>query len=119
MTLLTDAEITGMRSTIDDSLPDTATHQTVTETADGMGGHSRAWATVTTYACRLSPMGALERVLGSRWASVGDWVITLTHDAAVEVDDRLLVSGRTFTIKALPVGRSWELSRRAICVEVL
>jgi len=44
-------------------LNNTLTLQTLTETADGAGGHTASWTDVGTFRARISPLTAQERLL--------------------------------------------------------
>lgn len=101
------------------SLPGTAVIWRPTFAVDAIGGGSTSWANVGTVDARLAPMGAVERSIGLRWATVGDWVVTLDFDADVRQIDRIVMQGKTLEVRGIPKDRTWEICRRAICVEAI
>ncbi len=118
--MLTASELSAMRSTLDASLPDTATVQRKTLTSDGAGGYTESWSTVATVACRVSPSGHSpeERVIAERLASMSIWMLTLPALTDVWPADRIVVGSRIFEVVAAMV-RSTEISRRVVCTEVV
>ncbi len=109
-----------MRSTLNGSLPDTATVQRKTLTSDGAGGYTESWGTVATVACRVSPGGQLtqERVIAESLAATSIWTLTLPALTDVRPLDRILVGSRTFEVAGVGA-RSDEVSRRVVCTEVV
>lgn len=117
--MLSAADMTAMKATLDASLPDTATVYRVTRTSDGAGGSTDAWAAVgSAVACRISPVtrGA-ELTIANRLEAVAPWVLTLPAATDVITKDQLRTSLRTFEVIAVLAARSWEISRRVICEE--
>jgi head-tail adaptor len=118
--MLTATDLDAMRSTLDESLPDTAQVGRQALVSDDAGGFSESWSVVATVACRVSPGGLLpqERAVAERMGVVSSWVVTLPALTDVRAADRLVVGTRTFEVVA-PLGpRSYEVSRRVVCSEV-
>lgn len=107
------------RTTLEASLPDSAVIWHPTVSIDSSGGGSTAWANTGTVPARLAPSAALERALGLRWTALGDWVVTLAHDAPVVETDRLVIAGKTLDVKGIPTAWTWEICRRAVCSDTL
>ena len=118
--MLSATEIDAMRSTLDDSLPDTAQVQRKTLTGDGAGGYTESWATVATVACRVAPSGQSpqERVIAERLTATSTWTLTIPALTDVQPADRIVVGAQTFDVVAA-LARSEEIARRVVCVEVL
>ena len=118
--MLSATEIDAMRSTLDDSLPDTAQVQRRTLTSDGAGGFTESWSTVATVACRVASSGQSpqERVIAERLATASVRTVTLPALTDVRPTDRVVVGGRTFEVVDTPAP-SYELARRVICTDVL
>lgn len=118
--MLSAADLTAMKTTLDASLPDTATVYRLTRTSDGAGGYTEAWNAVgSAVACRISPGGTgAEREVASRLAAVAPWVITLPAATDVTTKDQLRTTSRTFQVLAVLAVRSWEISRRVVCQEI-
>lgn len=119
--MLTATEITEMQSTVNLSLPDSATISRVTLTTTSLGGSSEVWATVATVACRVSPttVSSVERETASVEMAVSPWTITLPANTDIRVTDRVVSAGRTFEVVAVQVRRSWELHTGVHAQEVL
>jgi len=109
-----------MRSTLNDSLPDTAQVQRRSLTGDGAGGFTESWSTVATVACRVAPSGQSpqERVIAERLTATSVWTVTLPALTDVQSADRIVVGTRTFEVIGV-LARSDELARRVVCTEVL
>ena len=112
MSLLSANDLTTMRGVLNESLPGTAVVQSGTFTSDAGGGGTQAWTASGTFDCRLAPRSGDEREIGDRTSSDADWVITLPALTSIEVDDRILTHGGTFSVVALRAPRSYEVSRR-------
>jgi hypothetical protein len=114
--LLTDADIAGMRSAVEDSLPDTAVIQRGTVHSNAGGGGTTAWVAMGTVACRLSPISAVrfgtEREIANRLAEDADWLITLPQATTIDTDKRVVIGVETYEVLALHDPRSWDLCRR-------
>jgi head-tail adaptor len=100
-------------------LPDTAVIQRATETSTG-DGTSVSWATLSTVACRVSPLasGANEALAGgASIAAINQWTIWLPALTDVTVKDRIVVGARTFELSRVGA-RSYETARECICREI-
>lgn len=119
--MLTADDLTAMQATLDGSLPDSATIKRLTRTSDGAGGYSEAWNAVgAAVACRVSPLGsAAERELATKLSATLPWVLTFPDLTDVTAQDRITVGVRTFQAVGVLAARTWEISRRVLCQEVL
>jgi len=109
-----------MRATLNASLPDSCQVSRKTTTSDGAGGQTESWGTVVTVACRVSPTGQSpqERAIADRLSGVSVWTITLPANTDVTIADRLVIGARAFEVAGV-LARSYEVSRRVVCVEVV
>ena len=119
--MLTAAEITGMRSTLDESLPGTAVISRATWVSDNQGGSTATWAAAGTVIARISPATArpgVEPVAGGGLVSESDWVGTFPDGTDITVRDRVVWSGATFEVVDLDKPRTWDLCVRVDLVKV-
>lgn len=109
--MLTSDELTSMRATAADALPDTAVIQMRTRTDNSGGGASSVWTAAGTVDCRLAPMRGDEREIADRVAEDADFLVTLPVSAAVTTQSRVLINGGTYNVAAIR-DRSWEITQR-------
>jgi len=119
--MLSTAELAQLRATLDESLPDTAIIQRATRASDGMGGFDETWSNAGTVECRVSPSGREpeERMIAERLGSVTLWTVTLPAETNVTAADRIAVDSRAFEVVAVLARRSYEISTRVVCREVV
>ena len=117
--LLSAVEIAEMRITLNRTLPDTAPIERDTQVSDGAGGYTVTTATSAAVACRVAMASGREVTIAGRLDAVGTWTITMPALTDVAAPDRIRIGSRTFEV-VLPLRpRSWELSRRVVCLEIL
>ncbi len=119
-TILTDDEITKMRSDIKEvSLPDTCNILTNSPSRDSEGGFSDSWGTAVVGAkCRLENLSNArmfqhEELQGLALRGYSDWILTLPHDVDIAIDQRVEHGGNTYAVTSLVDYPSWLLFRRA------
>lgn len=128
--MLNSAEIGWMQAQIVESLPDAAVIERQTRVSDAMGGASVSWVSVDqgiplllaggdAVPCRVSPAGFApdERLIAERLQGDLAWTLTLPAGTDVTEKDRIMVGTRTFEVIGVLAPRSWEVSRRVVCVE--
>jgi len=117
--MLTTRDLTAMRDTQYEALPETATIRRTTETSDGMGGRQPATSDVGVTPCRLAPLGqsAQERVIAERLTGMTAYVATLPAGTDVRMEDEISIGARVLRVIAV-LGRSYETARRVVCVEM-
>lgn len=122
MTALSAGDIAAMRDTTEGYLPETCSIMRRTVTPDGRGGSAITWATLAAgVPCRLSPQTTrvqAEQVVAGKQSAVTRWTITIAAATAIAVTDRVQIGSRIFDVDTV-TARSWELSRRVECVEVV
>jgi hypothetical protein len=102
-------------------LPDLATIERVTETSDGGGGFTEAWAPVAEdIPCRLDPYGkSTTKGGGGESGTAGERiddrtlnVVTFGAGTDVTLKDRLVINGTTFEVTVVREHGNWELMKR-------
>ena len=119
MSLLTAADITAMRTTLNQSLGGTAVIQSRSYTSDSGGGGTLTWTNSGTVSARISPLTASEEVTGSRLAPEANWIVTLPANTSITEDSRIVMAGTTYEVEAIRGPRTWEVSRRVEVSEVV
>lgn len=109
--MLTASELSAMRETTADFLPDTAVIQTVTATSDGGGGGSIVWTAAGTVDCRMAPLSGGEGLTAGRISADAAYVLTLPHGSTIDTNARVIYSGGTYNVEAIR-DRSYETSLR-------
>jgi SPP1 family predicted phage head-tail adaptor len=114
MTAISAAELTDMRAIADDFFPDTCTIQTRTESVDALGGVTQTWAnTYTSVACRLDPIGGNEQVSNLVLEGESHWMLNISYDQAISIEDRVIHDGKTYEVAAVVDTQSYRTIRRA------
>jgi head-tail adaptor len=115
--MLSAAEITAMRATLVDSLPDSVVIQRATYVADGMGGSVATWSAAGTVSGRVSPGPAQgdEQITGGRPVADGPWVVTVPSGTDVTERDRIAFGSTTLEVRKVDTPRSWAIDIRCEC----
>lgn len=120
MALVTADDIACLRGELADTLTDLCSISRPTDAADAFGGQMRTWATVATnVACRIAPetRRPVEEAREGRFATIGDYVVTLPAGQDITERDRVVIGGLTYEVIGVRY-RTNELTRRAACVKV-
>lgn len=119
--MLSDADLSAMRAQAESAMPETVEIRRKTEVGDGAGGFTEQWSVIATVSGRIAPTGSQpqERVVAEKLSVVSPWTVTLPAGVDVTVSDRLVIGGRTLEAVAVLAPRSWEISRRVLCAEVV
>lgn len=96
--MLSSLELEALRSDLEDTLPDTATIERPSYTADGYGGQTVRYAKVDEAACRLIPTRVTEEMIASGLRAVTAWRVILPAGTDVQAEDRLTVGIRTLRV---------------------
>lgn len=110
------ADLTRVRDTADDFLPDTCTVRTVTKVVDTSGGRTETVSDVDDVPCRLGPAGGAERTAADRIRPGDKWVLTVAHDRAIEAGNRIVHNTVVYEIVSVHVQHSYRTVRRAMLV---
>lgn len=117
--MLSDVELSDMRSQQEENMPETVYIQAATETSNGAGGRSQVWATVATTKGRIGDLGKdpQERAIAERLTGVKAYVVTLPVGTAVDEKNQLQINGRQFQVVGAP-HKSHQTALRVVCSEV-
>lgn len=112
---LSTLEITQMRADADAYLPDTCVLQSVTRTADSVGGWAESWAAADTVQCRVAPMplNRPETINAAQMASESRWVLTVAYNLSIDVTQRVVHASTTYEIESLEDTHSNRTAKRA------
>lgn len=119
--MLSTADLARMRTAANELLDTTCTIQSKTATTDSMGGETYAWAAASSnVSCRLNRYDRNEYVrrFGERANVEADWVVTMAHDQAATIEQRIVVGGLTLEPVWVNTGKSIEAATRVVCREV-
>jgi len=118
---LSDKELVDIRAVAEDWLPDTCTIRTKSESKDALGGVVDSFADgYTGVACRLDPsaLSGDERVSSEALEAESFWVLTVAHDQAIGVEDRVVFGGETYEVREVVDDNSFLIVRQAVLVRV-
>lgn len=111
---LSTAELAQLRADAEAYMPDTCTIQTVTRTADTMGGWTEVYAdTYTLVPCHIWQLSGTERDVAGRMSEVTGWVLNVAHDQALTPTMRVIHGGNTYQVNDINEDGSQKLHRRA------
>ena len=129
MSAPTVVQLADMRAQVNLLLPETAVINTLGTagwTSDGAGGGTVVWSPVTggTVAARLDPlqisradMTELQQATG-REIMMSLYQLTLPYNAPIEENAQVVIGARTYEVRKLDDVHSWNVSRRAIVMEL-
>ena len=110
---LTAAELTSMRRIADDFLPDTCTIQMRSGSVDATGGLVWTYAnTYTAIPCRLAGGSGGEAVVNEALEGQSVWTLTLAHDQAIGIQDRVVHAGLTYEVINVNADQSYLTVKR-------
>ena len=116
---LSATELANMRAVVEQLLPDTCNILTVTRTADGAGGWTDSWGTVTASVdCRLDPISGKEQLAGGAIEPFHRFVLTVPYDTTILPAYRIEHSTFIYNIISVDYDKSWPVSKRAIVERV-
>ena len=101
-----------MRSFAAESLPGSAVIYNETWASDSGGGGSLSFSASGTVSCRIAPLTAGEREVGDRMDPNARWIVTLPANTTIDLDNRIVTGGGTFSVLAIRAPRSYEITRR-------
>lgn len=119
---LTSAELTSMRASVGDWLPDTCTIQVLTTSVGTIGGTSKSYAnTYTDIACRVDPTSPNEETIQAFGINQGAVVVYVyvPYDQAIDATNRIVHDSNTYEVKGIiSESPSHNLSRQVIAAKV-
>ena len=105
--MLTNEELSWMRDTLEELMPDTCNILSVTNTSDGMGGYTESWGTATAnVSCRLDTVQGSYRDLEGAIQTYQKLVLTVPHDTTLTAENRIEHSSVTYQV-IQPTAGSW------------
>jgi len=112
--MFSNAELTSMRATLAELMPDSCAILSVTNTPDGQGGQTQTWGTVTaSVQCRLDPFRGKEVMVGDARQPFNGYVLTLPHDTTITAANRVILGTSTYNVTSVDLNKSWAITRRA------
>lgn len=117
------AQLTKMRSQVEELLPDTCVIHGAVNGIDSSGYPTQTYGAVTggTVNCRIDPLGnktAQLALYAEREAIKVLLQLTVPYDAPLLSDYRIVVGSNTYEIVQLDTQHSWNVSKRAIVSEI-
>lgn len=91
--------------------PSSAQIQRATNTSDGAGGRTRAFSTVTTVMCRVTPQGGAEGERSDRMRDKEAYKVAFAAGTDIRIDDRIVVDGLTLSVEERKAPASVEIER--------
>lgn len=120
MSLLSGAQLSGMRNLFRQMLPDECVIQRRTVASDGGGGSTESWSDHLTAPCRIAPIGGGEDgQAASRVSEETTHLVTLPAYTDVIEVDRIVIGDQAFDVTLVRKRGTWELSRRVEVRELL
>jgi SPP1 family predicted phage head-tail adaptor len=106
-----------LRGLAEDLMLDSCAIKAATETSDGAGGASVAWATTATVACGVEQTGRApeERMVAEKLALTTAFTVRLPRGTAVTVANRLLVGGVTYQVRHVSPATAEAIDVRCVC----
>ncbi len=117
MPLLTDSDLDYMRAIVKETLPDKCNILAETLAADGQGGATSSWGTVSTsIACRLDSItqrAEMMQVAGGGQKAAHQFMLSLPYDTAISAGNRVEMGSTTYTVVSVNANQSWMAVGRA------
>lgn len=117
--MISASDLAYARSQAAQLLPDLCDLQNVVRASDGAGGYTETWTTyATAVPCRLAVdrTQPREEVQAGQVTPTQRYWLTLAHDRAIAITDRVLKAGRTFEVVGLDDGKSYAATKRVAVV---
>lgn len=112
--MLSEADLAGMRSTVEQALPDTCTIRRRTVAADGAGGTAVQWADLLTTPCRIVAAGTVGREgqAGQQIVPGAEVSIWMPSEVEATTDDRVRVGDQMLEILSVDRSGEWRTEIR-------
>jgi head-tail adaptor len=116
---LTDAELASIRDDIAALLPDTCVIQTITNTADGLGGYTRGTTIAGTVDCRLDAkiinnLRASESMAAGGIQPFHQYILTVPYDTTITTNNQVQKDNEVYNVISVDTEKSWIGSVRVI-----
>jgi head-tail adaptor len=106
--MLSAADLSYMRSSINELFPDTCNILSLSWSSDGEGSQTEAWGTLSSSACRVDYGHGKEAVTGAALMPYQKAVISMPYDAVVTTANRIELGSNVFSIQAVNQAQSWQ-----------
>lgn len=118
--MLTASELTAMRATQAEALPDECVIARPTMAPTAQGGQKEGAPTViATERCRVSVVSReSERIQGGRYADAPQYLFTLEHGSQAQVGDYLTYDGVGYVVLGRLADGAWATATRLIAARV-
>ncbi len=114
--MLTAADLSYMRSSINELFPDTCNILSGGWSSDGEGGQVETWGTLTpSVGCRVDYKVGKESNTGASLVPYQQAVISFAYDVTVSPANRIQVGSNLFSVQAGNGGQSWKCVSRVSC----
>ena len=114
--MLTAAEITAMRETQEQALPDICTRNRYPLTSNHAGGYTKGAAESIVLPCRVSSRGLPDEYLRQSAATSRHlMMVTVPHGSDVRHTDELVCGGVTYRVIGFASAGVWETALRCVC----
>lgn len=113
--MLSNSDLSYMRASVNELLPDTCNILTVSRASDSEGGQKETWpASISGVPCRLDWSNGKEQVVAGALETYTGWVMSLPAETPVTQLNRIAHGGYTYSITSSNSGASWEVVRRLL-----
>jgi SPP1 family predicted phage head-tail adaptor len=111
--MLTDGELSFMRKSVEQLLPDTCNILSLTNTPDGQGGQTQTWGTASAnVTCRLDVTESREMNAAGAIQTFTTYKLSMPYDTTIAAANRVEVNGETYTVIGVNNGQSWKAVTR-------
>ena len=109
----TNPELSIMRSTINQLMPDTCNILTSTETNDGQGGAILTYGTTgTAIACRLDVVQGREQQAGGAVQAFTSYMLSIPYGTTINYKDMVEIGSNRYEVTSLNNNQSWKAVTR-------
>ena len=109
-------EVTAMRATQAQALPDTGVIYRLSTTQNAIGETVEAWVAAGTASCRLSSLSASDmarvQAVKPQVQVNSAWRLTWAHSQDVRLGDRVVISGNTYGVIDVDKAGGWHTAVR-------
>jgi len=113
--MLKAADLSYMRSSINELFPDTCNILSSSWSSDGEGGQVETWGTLSSSSCRVDYGQGKESKTGEALVPYQKAVISFAYDVIITPANRIQVGSNLFSIQAGNGGQSWKCVSRVSC----
>jgi head-tail adaptor len=108
------SQLAYMRAQVLDTLPDTGTILTKSQSSDGQGGFTTSWAGTVPIDCRVDVANGREQTQGGGYKSYQKTQLTLPYDASITTANRFAYGSNQYNVISVSgQDRSWNITVRA------